>query len=54
MSRLKRVYDIRAVPFERELLMFFSFVRRQPETASADVQSAAQVPSRRIFHLDAV
>src|SRR5258708_7433141 len=33
LSRLKRVYAIRAVRFEGELLMFFSFARRQPEQA---------------------
>jgi hypothetical protein len=30
LSRLKRVYAIRAVPFEGELLMLFSIVRHQP------------------------
>src|SRR3981189_2806669 len=48
LSRLKRVHAMRAAPFEGELLMLFSFVHSQPETASAGVQSAAQFPSRRV------
>jgi len=31
---------MRAVPFDWELLKLFSFARRQPETASAGIQSA--------------
>src|ERR1700730_11605663 len=37
-----------AVPFEGELLILCFFVRRQPATASAGVQSATQFPSRSI------